>query len=104
MSDETFDAEFESLRHHLEAKFSKLLDEKIAELEKKTLLRLRGQPHCRLCNRHFELGGDNPPISEAEEMWHEVNHGERMQGVATPRNWSDVENLVAQLKKRRGGT
>ena len=74
---------------------------KFQELERKQLLRLRGQPYCRICQL-AEIGQPDPPFSDDERIFHRTNHGEAMQNVPRPRNWPDVERIDAEQKRRAG--
>jgi hypothetical protein len=96
MSDENFDMELERQREFMEG----LIRKQMEELEKQTLLRTRGNLHYRLCS---VAGGNNPPITQLETMWHRINHGEGVPGFGKPRDWSDLERIDAELAKRQAG-
>jgi hypothetical protein len=100
MSD-NFDEEIERVRLHLEKKMTELVDERFKELERKQLLRLRGQQYCRICQNNVGIELE-PPASDDEYMFHRTNHGDAMQNVPRPRNWPDVERIDAEQKKRAG--
>jgi hypothetical protein len=104
MADDQFDEELESLRVHIENKMTALIERKFQELERKQLLRLRGQKSCRIC-QGAEIGpGADPPFSDDERLFHAAAHGELLidSDEPAPRNWPDFEHAAAEVKRRFG--
>jgi hypothetical protein len=99
--DEEFDRAFtqiKELRQMIEA-----LQADLAALEKRELLRVRGNQYCRVCLSP-PSGSPEPPISELEQKYHDASHAAG--SMANPNlglpaseptvNWNDVESLVNQ--------
>ncbi len=113
--DEHFDSEilsyFEPLQKlvkELQAKVA-ALESELAAHEKRELLRVRGNQNCRKCNSQERT--INPPMSDAEQTFHEGNHATgavanpsmRMSGYQPTVNWDDLVAYAAALRKARGG-
>jgi hypothetical protein len=114
MSDEHFDDEFvrafteiAELRKTIVA-----LHGQVESLEKRELLRVRGNQFCRTCEEKQTHTGapPNPPISEFERRYHEANHAvgtpvDRSRGVSgfgATVSWDDVERQVEEYRSKRG--
>ena len=113
MSDEHFDEEFArafaeigELRKTIAG-----LREQVESLEKRELLRVRGNQSCRVCNAGQTHTGapPNPPITELERKYCEANHAigappdrsRGRSGFGPTVSWDDVERQVEHYKKGR---
>jgi len=111
MSQDNFDDEFQRVFVELKQLRKKVaaLEGEIAAHEKRELLRVRGNQNCRVCNSQTRT--PNPPISAAEQAFHEGKHATgavpnpsmRMSGYQPTVNWEDLEKYAAALRKARGG-
>jgi len=105
-----FDEEFHRAFSEI-AELRRTVSELKAELaahEKRELLRVRGNQYCRQC----KAGGAeiNPPLTEAERIYHETNHitgtqadpSRRLSGYGAHADWNMVEKQFADIKKASG--
>ena len=113
MNQDNFDEEFQPVFEELKQLRGKVaaLEGELAAHEKRELLRVRGPQFafCRVCNSQTRT--PNPPISAAEQAFHEGNHATgavpnpsmRMSGYQPTVNWDDLVTYAAALRNARGG-
>lgn len=95
----TTDASLEAKIKRLEGALAKLQDA-LEQLEKRMLLRLRGEQHCRVCGAGYERSArHNPPLSELEKTFCKANHGrgarlKSKKSQRLPLDWEEVERLA----------
>ena len=68
-------------------------------LEKRMLLRVRGEQFCRVCGPNRGRKLRNPPLSELERTFCKANHGlgakqKPRKPQRLPLNWEEVERLA----------
>jgi hypothetical protein len=89
----------------LEAKIKRLeaayiaLQDSLEHLEKRMLLRLRGEQYCRVCGSdQGRQKVHNPPLSKLEKTFCKANHGlgakPKPKKQRLPLNWEEVERLA----------
>ncbi|HTW89657.1 MAG TPA: hypothetical protein VMD75_16790 [Candidatus Binataceae bacterium] len=89
----------------LEAKIKRLeaalgtFQDALEQVEKRMLLRLRGQQYCRVCGTDRDPRiPRNPPLSELEKTFCKANHGlgakVKPKPQRLPLNWEEVERLA----------
>jgi DNA repair exonuclease SbcCD ATPase subunit len=91
----------------LEARIKRLetaltnVQDALEHLEKRMLLRLRGEQYCRVCGcSGGRRAPRNPPLSELEKTFCKANHGLGRKAKAKPKpqrlplNWEEVERLA----------
>jgi hypothetical protein len=110
MSEDYFDEEFQRIFSEVRRLREKVsgLETRVAEFEKRELLRVRGNQYCRVCQAH--LGRPNPPISETEQKYHDANHATGTQadlskglsGYPATINWDDIERQIADFRRASG--
>jgi DNA repair exonuclease SbcCD ATPase subunit len=89
----------------LEAKIKRLeaalasFQDAIEHVEKRMLLRLRGEQYCRVCGRDRDRRAPlDPPLSKLEKTYCKANHGLGAKVKAKPQrlplDWEEVERLA----------
>ena len=92
-------AKLEARIKQLEATIAAFRDA-LEHLEKRMLLRVRGEQFCRVCGPNRGRGKlRNPPISELERTFCKANHGlgakaKPKKPQRLPLNWEEVERLA----------
>ncbi len=88
------------------------LSDGLISLEKRMLLRLRGNLNCRLCNASLSLHDAarlNPPLSELERKFHNANHGHTahpdksrgVPGFSPALDWDELERELERYNKAK---
>jgi nitrate/TMAO reductase-like tetraheme cytochrome c subunit len=80
----------------------------LTSLEKRLLLRVRGNQYCRQC--HSYTSKPEPPLSEWEQKYHEANHATGHQADPSRRlsahgptvSWDDVEAQLVAIRRASG--
>jgi len=92
-------ARLEARIKQLEATIARFRDA-LEHLEKRMLLRLRGEEFCRVCGPDRSRGKPpNPPISDLERTFCKAHHGaaakaKRKKPQRLPLDWEEVERLA----------
>jgi hypothetical protein len=92
--------EINELRQQVEA-----LQTELSAHEKRELLRVRGNLYCRVCLASSPI----PPISEAEQKYHDASHASGTRADLSRRlaehpatvDWDQLERQLAETKKTR---
>lgn len=96
-----WDEELRILASRVDAleKYAGVLKEQLEAFEKRSLLRLRGRPYCRICAAGPGAMLDPLP-SRSEEDFHLTGHGEAEPGRPALHRWSEVEELAAEKRHK----
>jgi len=108
MATDNFDEELEKAREFVETKLRKEFTTALADLEKRMLLRFRGNPaFCRICaSGSGEHAPYRPALTDLERLYHEGNHGEYSppnpsSGLPVLGRAIDWDEFEKQVKARR---